>query len=420
MIWDFERLVSRRLLLWAVPSILAGAGLILFGGDFWRAFGVQSLAWGAVDALIAWFGLRRLRNQDALTSSFSEEAQEASRMRKILWINNALDVLYVAGGSALVYFLGRESTFWQGTGWGIILQGTFLFFFDLVHALRVPEPLQLPHLPLFTHPDHEPFFYQGGEPAAVLVHGFPGTALEMRPLGEQLHQAGWTVSGLLLPGFGSELADLHRYQNRHWVKAILDECQALRSQGHTPLLLLGYSFGAALAIQAAGEIAVDGLVLIAPFTWREPAWGKTLGDFFRTLLPLAVHPFRYLPPTALVQHYQPYLPEINLNDPEQLAELAHFQFPLAVLDQLRVVGQQGLAAAQKVTAPTLLIHSTDDPIVQVRAVEHLQSQLPDLVTKASVTGPHSLTMPEHPAFTRVAEKTVAFAAQIQQHQFRAD
>ena len=164
MIWDFERLVSRRLLLWAFPSMLAGLGLILFGNAFWRAFGIQFLAWGAVDALIAWLGLRNLNHKVDTRKSYAEEAQEASRMRKILWINNALDVLYVASGAALVYFLGSEAQFWQGTGWGIILQGTFLFVFDLAHALRVPDPLQLPHLPLFTHPDHESFSLRAGRP----------------------------------------------------------------------------------------------------------------------------------------------------------------------------------------------------------------------------------------------------------------
>ena len=415
MIWDFTRLVSRRLLFWALPSILAGTMMILFGDSFWRAFGIQSLAWGTVNALIAWFGLRRLNTKTGSPTSYRQEAQEASRMRKILWINSGLDVLYVAGGAALIYYLGSQSPFWRGTGWGIILQGAFLYLFDLMHALRVPEPLELPHLPLFTHPDHEPFIFEGGRPAAVLVHGFPGTALEMRPLGEELHAAGWTVKGLRLPGFGPELADLIEFDNRDWVDAVLDACQALKSQGHAPLLLVGYSFGGSLAIQTAAESHVDGLALIAPFTWREPAWGQSLGDFFRTLLPLSVHPFRYFPfdQAALAQQYQPYLPEIDFEDPKQRAELAHFQFPLAVLDQLRVVGKKGLKAAQRVHVPTLILHSTNDPIVQSGSIDFLQAQFSGPVSRASVTGPHSLTMSGHPAFKAVAAKTLAFAAQIE-------
>ena len=415
MIWDFTKLVSRRLLLWAVPSVLAGAVLILFGKPFWRAFGIQAFAWGAIDGLIAWVGLLRLQKLPTTPSSFSEESKEAARMRKILWINNALDVLYMAGGAALIYFLGASSDFWRGTGWGVILQGAFLFLFDMMHALRVPEPLQLPHLPLFTHPDHEPFHFEGGQPAAVLVHGFPGTALEMRPLGHELNEASWTVSGLRLPGFGSELADIIEYDNQNWLDALLDACKNLQSRGHSPILLGGYSFGGALALQAAAHIHLDGLVLIAPFTWREPAWGKALGDFFRLLLPLSVHPFRYLPinQPGLAEQYRPYLPEIDFDNPEHRNELTHFEFPLAVLDRLREVGKQGLQAAQRVQTPTLLIHSLEDPVIQPRSIKYLETKLAGPVSRHTVTGPHSLTMSHHPAFKDVAAKTLAFADKIQ-------
>lgn len=414
MIWDFEKLLSRRLLLWAIPSILAGSALIPFGDTFWRSFGIQALAWGAVDSLIAWYGLLRVRKKTTNASSFSTEAQEASRLRKILWINNALDVLYVAGGAALVYFLGAESSFWRGAGWGIMIQGGFLYLFDLMHALRVPDPLQLPHLPLFTHPDHEPFRFEGGSSAAVLVHGFPGTALEMRPLGRVLNEAGWTVSGLRLPGFGPEMADIIEFDNQDWLEALLTECQNLSAQGRSPRLLVGYSFGGALALQAAAQIPLDGLVLIAPFTWREPAWGKALGDFFRTLLPLSVHPFRHLPidHPLLARQYQQYLPEIDFEDPLQKEELTHFQFPLAVLDQLREVGKAGLEAANQVQTPTLLIHSTEDPVIQPGSIHYLESQLSGPVMLESVTGPHSLTMPQHQAYQDVASKTLVFAERI--------
>ncbi len=414
MIWDFTKVILRRLMLWAVSSFLVGMAMLVFNNPFWRGFGIQALAWGAVDSLIAWFGLKRIQRKNEKPSSFAEEEKEKAKIRKILWINGMLDVLYMAAGAALVLLVDADSAFWRGTGWGIIVQGAFLFFFDTAHALRVPDLLQLPHLPLFTHPDHEPFLFEGGDPAAVLVHGFPGTALEMRPLGRELHAAGWTASGLRLPGFGSELRQLIHYENRDWVDAVLKECQALRDRGHQTLLLVGYSFGGALAVQAAAQVQVDGIVLIAPFVWREPACGTVLGDAFRSLLPLSVHPFRHLPINKqdLVQKYQAYLPEIDLEDPDHIGELDHLQFPLAILDQLRAVGRSGLKAAPQVQTPTLLINSTQDPIIQPRSIEYLQTQLAGSVTRETVNGPHGLTMPHNLAFKAVAAKTLAFAAQI--------
>jgi alpha-beta hydrolase superfamily lysophospholipase len=68
----------------------------------------------------------------------------------------------------------------------------------------------------FQGPEHLPFLWPGGQPAALLVHGFPGTPAEMRPLGEALHQAGWTAQGILLPGFA--LRGLDRRYRRSAVR----------------------------------------------------------------------------------------------------------------------------------------------------------------------------------------------------------
>ena len=61
---------------------------------------------------------------------------EADFIRKILWINFGLDMLYILGGVWMILSWRRD--FWQGTGWGIVFQGAFLFLFDLYHALNVP------------------------------------------------------------------------------------------------------------------------------------------------------------------------------------------------------------------------------------------------------------------------------------------
>ena len=73
----------------------------------------------------------------------------------------------------------------------------------------------------------------------------------MRPLAELLHQDGWTVHGLLLPGFGPEIATLPQRHRDEWIAAVQDALGALRQAGHRPLLLVGYSMGAAEIAAAA-------------------------------------------------------------------------------------------------------------------------------------------------------------------------
>ncbi|MEP7292887.1 MAG: hypothetical protein ABI835_13980, partial [Chloroflexota bacterium] len=59
---------------------------------------------------------------------------EAHTLRRLLEVNTLLDLIYMFGGRSLIRHGSR------GTGWGIVIQGTFLFLFDLFHAGSVPGP----------------------------------------------------------------------------------------------------------------------------------------------------------------------------------------------------------------------------------------------------------------------------------------
>lgn len=138
-IWSFQDSLTRRLMLWSFSSILTGAWLV-WGTEFWRGMGIQFLAWGAIDLAIAFLGAMATRKRKAkLTPEelISTQPSERANLAKILWINTGLDVLYVAGGMALILTFGASNPFWQGGGWGITIQGGFLFFFDLFHAMKL-------------------------------------------------------------------------------------------------------------------------------------------------------------------------------------------------------------------------------------------------------------------------------------------
>lgn len=416
MIWDYENLLARRLLLWAILCGTVGAGLLLFGAASWRGFGLSALSWGVLDILLASTILEKVKPHLGHRSDFITESAEAERLHKIQWRSNALDVLYAAAGAVLLHFVGDGYPFWKGFSWGVILQGAFLFAFDLYHALHVPGPFQMPALPWFTDPRHAPFTLEGGPAAAVLVHGFPGTALEMRQIGQALNEAGWTVHGLCLPGFGAELVDLIDHNNRDWVKAINNEIMALKSAGHSPILLVGYSFGGGLALQTAAEEPLDGLALLAPLTWQEPRAVTPMLNTARALLPVSVDPFKHIPVThpLMMEELFQYLPEIDPEDPEQQAELRHTKIPLYILDQLREVGREALATAPDVSAPTLIVQGSEDQFIRPPSISHLRDLMTARVRLETVNGPHSLTMPHNPALDEVLALLVDFGNEIKE------
>jgi hypothetical protein len=138
-IWNFQTQLTRRLTFWSLASIAFGLPVLTLN-PFWQGVGIQFIAWGAIDLLIATIGAASAKRRKArLTpNELADSAlKEGTKLKRILLINTGLDVLYVAGGIALLLTLGANDIGWQGHGWGIIVQGGFLFFFDLFHAREI-------------------------------------------------------------------------------------------------------------------------------------------------------------------------------------------------------------------------------------------------------------------------------------------
>lgn len=428
MIWDFQDTLTRRLLLWSALSIAAGIGLLAFGDPFWRGFGLQALVWGVIDAAIALFGQRAAAKRRAKGPHGPEAlAREARNLRRLLWVNTGLDVLYVAGGLALVYTMAAQNPFAGGNGWGIIVQGGFLFFFDLLHALAVPrKEATLPAFDVFSGPEHAAFRLNSSRspdgsrnsnddaPAALLVHGFGGTPAEMRALAEALHRDGWTAEALLLPGFGADIATLTMRQYTEWLDAVAAAAQRLRGAGQRPLLLVGHSMGATLVLTLAPTVRPDGLIVLAPFWWAEQPWTRAIEFFVRPFLPIGFRPLRKADfnDPKLREGIAKFVPGLNLDDPATQAAMRDFRVPLGLIDQVRELSRQMWAALPQVNAPMLVVQGTRDSVVRTPQTRRLLNRLPNGARYVEVDSEHDLTLPENPAWPQVEAAVVAFAREM--------
>lgn len=136
-IWKFQRVVLQRLVIWAILSIGLGLAFLFPRHAYWNGMAIQFIAWAVINLGIAFFGRRSLEQRYAKLKKSERQAQaeaEGAKLVRTLWINTILDAFYIIGGRLVMIFLGKESPLWQGMGLGIILQGSFLFFFDLIHA----------------------------------------------------------------------------------------------------------------------------------------------------------------------------------------------------------------------------------------------------------------------------------------------
>jgi carboxylesterase len=268
----------------------------------------------------------------------------------------------------------------------------------------------------FQGPEHQPFVLEGGKPAALLIHGFPGTPAEMRPLAEVLHRAGWTTQGILLPGFGADLETLPTRTAQDWLRAARD-AYAVLAKTHKPLLIVGNSVGGALTLQLCAELkhnAPQGIVLLAPF-WRIDHALWTMLPILRRVFP-QIKPFQLVKPDFKRQEMREgirnFMPDADLDDPQVQQAILDFTLPLNMFAELRSVGERAYRTAHKVKTPALILQGAQDTLVRPITTRRLMQKLRGSVRYLELPGGHDLFKPELAAWSQVEKVVREFAEEI--------
>ncbi len=277
-----------------------------------------------------------------------------------------------------------------------------------------PSPF-LRSLPLFTEEEHQPFRRSARgamRGAALLVHGFPGTPADMRPLAATLAAQGWDVDVPLLPGFGPEIITLPNRRHTEWRDTVAERVRSLRSE-HDRVVVVGHSLGAAVSVVAAQREMADGYALLAPY-WRfggpvtHMLW-PFLRLFFGRWRPLRRADFS---DERIRLGIQAIIPDLQIDDPAVQAELRAFIVPTRLLNELRRLGIAAGGTARRLHAPTLVVQGVRDTLVKPDDTARLVERLPSVVRHEVVDGSHSLPLPAGGAWERVAQAVLDFADEI--------
>jgi carboxylesterase len=262
----------------------------------------------------------------------------------------------------------------------------------------------------YTDPEHRPFRFEAGSSRALLIHGFLGSPRELRPLAQELANAGVTASGVLLPGFGADIARLKEVRAEEWVAAARAAWEETR-EGATRTTLIGFSMGGAIALRLAAEagLAPDNLILLAPH-WK-------FADRRTVVLPVAKYVIREFKPFGRIDFDSPDMrrmlaelaPGADLDDPDVRHTLRNSAtIPTRALDELRRVGLSAAAGASRISAPATILQGLQDKTTLPAYSRELAARMgADL---REIPGDHLIVDPERSSWSAVRDIVVGLAA----------
>jgi carboxylesterase len=230
----------------------------------------------------------------------------------------------------------------------------------------------------------------------------------MRPLSPGLNAAGWTTRGLLLPGFGAQIDSLFQRTAPDWIDAAVVALQSLQASHH-PVVLIGYSMGAAIAIHTAARLPPDRLILLAPF-WKLGTRGQ------RAIFKISKPIVRHLKPLKRANFNDPrlrhflseFLQDADLDDPEVQQLIRSAKVPVDLFEQIHALGQQAYTLAAQIDVPTLILQGRRDPVVKPEFTQQLARQFPRSIEYVEIDAQHHLINPALPDWPLLEQAVLDF------------
>ncbi|MGQ0600990.1 MAG: alpha/beta hydrolase [Anaerolineales bacterium] len=197
-----------------------------------------------------------------------------------------------------------------------------------------------------------------------------------------------------------------------WVGAVEQKLVGLR-RAHEQVLLVGYSFGAALSVEVATRVQPDGLILLAPFMWTETPVQRRLLALASPLLPYAFKPYaRANFDDPKFRHtMNKFTGGADLDNAELRAALRDFAVPVTLFQEVRQT-RRAYTLACEVRGPVLVVQGEKDEVSRPANTLRLVSALPPGTRFVRVDAGHDLIEPASPAWPEVERAVLTFAARV--------
>ncbi|WP_078410411.1 alpha/beta hydrolase [Priestia abyssalis] len=209
----------------------------------------------------------------------------------------------------------------------------------------------------------EPFTFEKGERAVLLLHGFTGNTADVRMLGRFLEEKGYSSHAPLYKGHGNvSPEEFIKTGPSDWWSSVQEGYQLLKAKGYEKIAAAGISLGGVFSLKLAMEVPVVGVVpMCAPMGFKEK---DTL--------------------EKMVRHYTAEYKKLEgKTEPEITCEVEGLQLKEtnAVHGLTELVGKVA-GQLHNVKAPAYIIQGRHDDIIDMKSpdmiYEHIQSEKKEL------------------------------------------
>ncbi|WP_164668164.1 alpha/beta hydrolase [Virgibacillus doumboii] len=106
----------------------------------------------------------------------------------------------------------------------------------------------------------QPFTFEAGPRAVLLLHGFTGHSADVRMLGRFLEKKGYTSHAPIYRGHGKEPEELVKASADEWWEDVQNAFNHLKELGYQEIAVAGLSLGGVLSLKLAYSEQVKGVI----------------------------------------------------------------------------------------------------------------------------------------------------------------
>lgn len=197
----------------------------------------------------------------------------------------------------------------------------------------------------------EPFFFEGGERAALLLHGFTGHSADVRMLGRYLNSKGYTCYAPIYRGHGKTPEDLIGVTAEDWWEDVQEAYQFLQNKGYKKIAAAGLSLGGVLALRLAANNPLAAVVTMCSPMFFDNEKQLTIG-------------FR-----QFVRDYKQLEKKDDETIEKELNEL--LQQSSTLFQEIKESIEQVKQSVDMIYTPTLVIQSVKDEMINPKSADYI-------------------------------------------------